>query len=145
MIRSASVEFFRSARAFERSFEDTFHVGSFSSAIAISRAEGPPPQPSPASGRGGRKSPVRENLNQTKTLAHQHHVVAEFARPVKIRAVRLAPVGEAAIAFALVMREGRIDITVSAIADFGCLDHASGLAASVEHDPALAWRRCVRL
>src|SRR5712691_727505 len=88
---------------------------------------------------------VRENLNQTKTLAHQHHVFAEFAQAAKIRAVRLAPVGEAAIAFALVMREGRIDITISAISDFGCLDHASRIAAPVEHDPPLAWRRCVRL
>src|SRR5712671_7541341 len=88
---------------------------------------------------------VRENLNQTKTLAHQHHVIAEFAQPAKIRAVRRAPVGEAAIAFALVMGEGRIDIAVSAITDLGCLDHAAGIAAPVEHDPALAWRRCVRL
>ena len=62
---------------------------------------------------------VRENLYQTKTLAHQHHVFAEFAQAAKIRAVRLAPVGEAAVAFALVMREGRIDITVSALTDLG--------------------------
>ena len=62
---------------------------------------------------------VCKDLNQTKTLAHQHHVFAEFAQPAKIRAMRLAPVGEAAIAFAFVMREGGIDVTVSAITDFG--------------------------
>src|ERR1700759_416515 len=51
-IRSASVEFFLSARAFERSLEDMLQVGSLCSAIKNSSVATPPPQPSPASGRG---------------------------------------------------------------------------------------------
>src|SRR5258708_39805722 len=59
--------------------------------------------------------------------------------------MRLAPVGEAAIALALVIGKGCIDFDVAAEDDFYCLNHASRLAASVEHDPAFARLRDVRL
>src|ERR1700733_7041994 len=52
-MRSASVEFLLSARALERSLEGTFQVDVFCSSIETSNAATPPPQPSPASGRGG--------------------------------------------------------------------------------------------
>src|SRR5882757_1420896 len=59
--------------------------------------------------------------------------------------MRRAPVREAAVAFTLFKGKTGIDLTEAAIAHFGGLDHASGRAASVEHDPAFARRRGVRL
>src|SRR5258705_762045 len=43
------------------------------------------------------------------------------------------------------MGKGGIDVAVPAVSDFGRFNHASGLPAPVEHDPALAWCRGVRL
>ena len=45
-----------------------------------------------------------QNLNQTKTLAHQHHVFVEPAHSPEIIAMSLAPVGEASVAFAALHR-----------------------------------------
>src|SRR5438445_8153099 len=59
--------------------------------------------------------------------------------------MRLAPVGEAAVTFAFVVSEGRIHFAVAAVAYFGRFDHASRSSAPVEHNPAFARLRCVRL
>src|SRR5215468_11003106 len=89
--------------------------------------------------------PFLENLDQTKAFAHQHHVFAKLALPAEIIAVRVAPVVEAAVAFALLISKGGVDLAEVAIGHFGCFDNASRVAVSVEHDPALARRRGVGL
>src|SRR3954471_6074424 len=86
-----------------------------------------------------------ENRDQTKAFAHQRHVFAKLALPAEISAVGAAPVIEAAVAFAFLERKGGVDLAEAAIGHLGGLDHATRLAASVEHDPALARRRRVRL
>src|SRR5690242_18206333 len=86
-----------------------------------------------------------ENLDQAEAFAHQHHVFAKLALPAEIIAVRIAPVIEAAVAFALFKGKGRIDLAEAAIGHLGRFDHASRLAAAVEHDPALGGCRGVGL
>ncbi len=86
---------------------------------------------------------IDENLNQAKPFAHQHHVFAELAKPSEIDAVRLAPIGEAAVALAFFVGEGGVDLIVTAIGHFGGFDHAAWVAASIAHDPAFAQRRCI--
>ena len=84
-------------------------------------------------------------FNQTEALADQQHVVAELALPAEIIAVGAAPVVEAAVAFAFVVGEARIDLAETTGGYLGGFDHAGRCAAAVEHDPALARRRQVRL
>src|SRR5262249_13164134 len=86
-----------------------------------------------------------ENPDQTKAFAHQHHVVAKLALPAEIIAVCIAPVVDAAVAFAFLVSKGGVDLAEAAIGHFGCFDDASRVAVSVEHDPALARRRGVGL
>src|SRR5262245_22940308 len=86
-----------------------------------------------------------ENLDQTKAFAHQHHVFAKLALPAEIIAVRVAPVVEAAVAFAFLVGKGGIDFAKGAIGHLGGFDNATRLAAPIEHDPALARRRGVGL
>src|ERR1700710_2308504 len=88
---------------------------------------------------------VGENFNQAKTFAPQHHVFAESSQSSEIAAMRLPPIGEAAVAFAFFMGKGRIDLAIAAVGHLGGLDDATRLTASVEHDPALARGRGVRL
>ena len=88
---------------------------------------------------------IGENLDQTKTLAHQHHVFAELSLSPEISAMGIAPVSQAAVALALFIRKAGIDFAEAPIGDLGGFDHASRFAAPVEHDPALARRRGVRL
>src|ERR1700751_474583 len=89
--------------------------------------------------------PFLENLDQTKAFAHQHHVFAKLALPAEIVAVRVAPVVEAAVAFAFLVSKGGVDLAEAARGHLSGFDDASRLAAAVEHDPALAWRRGVGL
>src|SRR5262249_31918403 len=89
--------------------------------------------------------PFLENLDQAKAFAHQHHVFAKPALPAEIIAVRVAPVVEAAVAFAFLVSKGGVDLAEAAIGHFGGFDDAARLAASIEHDPALARRRGVGL
>ena len=58
--------------------------------------------------------------------------------------MRLPPIGEAAVAFTLVVGKGGIDVAEAAIGDFGRFDHAARVAAAVEHNPAFACCRRVR-
>src|SRR5215813_5656714 len=86
-----------------------------------------------------------ENLDQAEAFAHQHHVFAKLALPAEIIAVRIAPVVEAAVAFAFFVGKGGINLAEAAIGHLGRFDHAARLAAAVEHDPALAGRGSVGL
>src|SRR5262249_12550763 len=63
----------------------------------------------------------------------------------EIIAVRPAPVVEAAVAFALFVSKGGIDLAEAAISHLGGFDDAARLAAPIEHEPALARGRCIRL
>src|SRR5689334_21324321 len=81
-----------------------------------------------------------ENLDQAEAFAHQDHVFAKLALPAKIIAVGVAPVFEAAVAFAFLVRKVRVDVTETAVGDLGRFDHATRFAAAVEHDPAFARR-----
>src|SRR6201988_697284 len=89
--------------------------------------------------------PFLENLDQTKAFAHQHHVFAKLALPAEIIAVCVAPVVKAAITFALLVSKGGVDLAEAAIGHLGGFDDATGLAAPIGHDPALARRRGVGL
>src|SRR5689334_13581395 len=86
-----------------------------------------------------------ENLDQAEAFAHQHHVFAKLALPAEIIAVRVAPVVEAAVAFAFLKGKGRVDLAEAAIGHLSRFDHAARLAAPIEHDPALAGCRGVWL
>src|SRR5262245_34966250 len=44
-----------------------------------------------------------KHLNQPEAFAHQHHVFAKLALPAEISAVCLAPIFEAAVAFAFIV------------------------------------------
>src|SRR5207253_10674318 len=86
-----------------------------------------------------------ENLDQAKTLAHQHHVFAELSLALKISAMRRSPISEAAVAFAFLVGKGSIDVVVPAVSYFDRFDHAARIAAAVDYDPAFTGRRGVRL
>ena len=60
----------------------------------------PPPAP----------SLTLQDLDHPEPLAIKPHVRREFAPPGEILGVRLAPIGERTIAFALVMGEGGVDL-----------------------------------
>jgi hypothetical protein len=55
------------------------------------------------------------------------------------------PIGQAAIAFALIIRKGRVDFIEAPILYFGRFDDTARFSTPVEHDPALTGRRGVRL
>ena len=74
---------------------------------------------------------IGEYFNQTKTLAHQHHVFAELSLSSKITAMGVAPVTEAAVAFAFLIGESRVDFVIAAVGHFRRLDHATRLGAAV--------------
>src|SRR5438552_9211449 len=63
--------------------------------------------------------PFLENLDQTKAFAHQHHVFAKLALPAEIVAVRIAPVVDAAVAFAFLVSKGGVDVAEAAIGHLG--------------------------
>src|SRR2546430_2697556 len=86
-----------------------------------------------------------ENLDQAKTLAHQHHVFAELSLALKISAMRRSPISEAAVAFAFLVGKGSIDVVVPAVSDFDRFDHPARVAAAVDYDPACTGRRGGRL
>src|SRR5215475_8110547 len=75
-----------------------------------------------------------ENVDQTEAFAHQHHVFAKLALPAEIIAVRIAPVVEAAVAFAFVERKDGIDLAEATIGHLGRFDDAARLATAIEHD-----------
>jgi hypothetical protein len=52
--------------------------------------------------------------------------------------MRVAPIGQTPVAFALIAREAGIDLVEAPIRHLGSFDHAARLAAAIEHDPALA-------
>src|SRR2546430_4567230 len=78
-----------------------------------------------------------ENLDQAKTLAHQHHVFAELSLALKISAMRRSPISEAAIAFAFLVGKGSIDVVVPAVSEFDPFDLAARNASAVAGDPAV--------
>src|SRR2546430_6204819 len=86
-----------------------------------------------------------ENLDQAKTLAHQHHVFAELSLALKISAMRRSPISEAAVAFAFLVGKGSIDVVVPAVSDFDRFDHPARVAPAVDYDPAFTRRRGGRL
>lgn len=55
------------------------------------------------------------------------------------------PVGQAPIAFALIVRKGGVDFIEAPIRYLGGLDDTARFSTSVEHDPAFAGPRSVRL
>ena len=87
-----------------------------------------------------------ENLNQTKAFAHQHHVFAKLALPAEISAVRVVASSRGCGRLRLLRRRrphrlrGSGDRSTSVVSIT-----QAGVAASVEHDPAFARRRRVRL
>src|SRR5262245_21581170 len=68
-----------------------------------------------------------ENLDQAEAFAHQHHVFAKLALPAEIIAVRIAPVVEAAVAFAFFIGKAGIDLAEPAIGHLGGFDDAARL------------------
>src|SRR5262249_46598325 len=94
------------------------------------------------------RAPVRdiaEDLDQAKTFAHQLHVFAEPSEPAEISAMRITPIGQTPVAFALVACEAGIDLVEVPIRHLSSFDHAARLAATIEHDPAFAECRGVWL
>jgi hypothetical protein len=70
---------------------------------------------------------------------------AEPSEAAEIGSMRITPIAQTPIAFALVACEGGVDLVESPIRHLGSFDYAAGLAATIEHDPALPWCRGVRL
>ena len=88
---------------------------------------------------------IAEDLDQAKAFAHEHHVFAEPSEPAEIGPVRIAPIGQTPVPFALIAREAGIDLVEAPIRHLGAFDHAAGGAATIEHDLALTRCRGVRL
>src|SRR4029079_8672334 len=65
-----------------------------------------------------------EYLDQAEAFAHQHHVLAKLALPAEIIAVRIAPVFEAAVAFAFVVSKVGFDLAEATVGHFGRFDDA---------------------
>jgi hypothetical protein len=88
---------------------------------------------------------IAENLDQAKALAHEHHVLTESSEPAEIGSMGAPPIGQAPIAFTLIVRKGGVDFIETAIRYFGGFDDAARFSTSIEHDPAFTGRRAVRL
>jgi hypothetical protein len=88
---------------------------------------------------------ITEDLYQAKAFAHEPHVFAEPSESTEISSMRITPIAQTSVAFALVAREGGIDLVEAPIHHLGAFDYAAWLAATIEHDPAFAGRRSVRL
>jgi hypothetical protein len=86
-----------------------------------------------------------EDLDQAKAFAHEPHVFDEPSEPAEIGPVRIAPIAQTPVPFALITRKAGIDLAEAAIRHLGGFDHAAGLAATIEHDPTLAGCGGVRL
>src|SRR5262245_39670260 len=88
---------------------------------------------------------IVEDLDQAKAFAHEPHVFAEPSQPTEISPVRITPILQTPVALALVARKRDIDLVEAPIGHLSGLDHAAWLATAIEHDPALAGWRGVRL
>ncbi len=88
---------------------------------------------------------IAEHLDQAETLAHELHVFAEPSEPAEIGSMRIAPIGQTPVAFALIVREAGIDIVEAPIRHLGRFDHATWLATTIAYDPALTGCRGVWL
>jgi hypothetical protein len=88
---------------------------------------------------------IAEDLDQAKALAHEHHVLTESSQSVKIGPMGATPIGQAPVAFALIIGKGCVDFIKAPIGYFGGFDDTARFSTSVEHDPALTGRRSVRL
>ena len=88
---------------------------------------------------------IAEDLDQAKALAHEHHILTESSEPAEIGPMGAAPIGQAPIAFALIVRKGGVDFIEAPISYLGGFDNTARFSTSVEHDPALTGHRGVRL
>lgn len=88
---------------------------------------------------------ISEDLDQAKAFAHEHHVFAESSEPAEVSSMRITPILQTPVAFAFVARKGDIDLVEAPISHLGGFDHAAWFATAIEHDPALAGCRGVRL
>jgi hypothetical protein len=88
---------------------------------------------------------IAEELDQAKALAHEHHILTESSKPAEIGPMGATPIGQAPIAFALIVRKGGVDFIEAPIHYLGGFDDTARFSTSVEHDPALTGRRGVRL
>jgi hypothetical protein len=79
-----------------------------------------------------------QDLGQPESLAIKLHVRREFAPPREILGVRLAPIGERAIVFALVVCEGRVDLSELSPSQLNALQDGARPPLAVLDDPALA-------
>src|SRR5215467_9255328 len=88
---------------------------------------------------------IGEDLDQAKAFTHELHVFAEPSEAAEIGSMRIAPMGQTPVAFALVTCEGGVDFVEAPIRHLSSFDYAAGLAATIEHDPALPGCRGVRV
>ena len=88
---------------------------------------------------------IAEDLDQAEALAHEHHVLTEPSESAEIGPMGATPTGQAPIAFALIVRKGSVNFIEMPIGYLGGLDNAARFSTPVQHDPAFAGRRGVRL
>jgi hypothetical protein len=88
---------------------------------------------------------IAEDLDQAKAFAHEHHILTVSSEPAEIGPMGATPIGQAPIAFALIVRKDRVDFIETPIRYLGGFDDTARFSTSVEHDPTLAGRRGVRL
>jgi hypothetical protein len=88
---------------------------------------------------------IAEDFDQVKALAHEHHIFTESSEPAEIGPMGTTPIGQAPIAFTLIVRKADVDFIEAPIRYLGRFDDTARFSTSVEHDPALTGRRSVRL
>jgi hypothetical protein len=88
---------------------------------------------------------IAQDLDQAKALAHKHHILTESSEPAEIGPMGATPIGQTPIAFALIVCKRGVDFIKAPIRYLGGFDDTARFATSVEHYPALFWRRGVRL
>ena len=79
-----------------------------------------------------------QDLNQPEPLAIKLHVRRKFPPPGEIRRVRLAPIFERAVAFPLVMGEGRVHVPEAPPFKLNGLQERGRPPLAVLDNPALA-------